>query len=52
LQNAEGLLQRNVSPLFLSVTDWQRKTSEKDSFANKVKAQPKLFILGSEKDIG
>lgn len=50
LQNAESLLQRKVSPLFFSVKDWMRKSSRKDSFANKVKAQPKLFILGSEKD--
>jgi predicted nucleotidyltransferase len=51
LQNAESFLQRKVSPLFLSVKDWRRKASQKDSFANKVKAQPKLFIFGSEKDI-
>jgi predicted nucleotidyltransferase len=51
LQNTEALLQRRVNPLFLSVKDWKRKASQKDSFANKVKAQPKLFILGSEKDI-
>jgi predicted nucleotidyltransferase len=51
LQNAEGLLQRKVSPLFLSVKDWKRKASQKDSFANKIKAQPKLFVFGSEADI-
>jgi predicted nucleotidyltransferase len=51
LQNAESVLQRKVNPLFLSVKDWKRKASQKDSFANKVKAQPKLFLLGSEKDI-
>jgi predicted nucleotidyltransferase len=51
LQNAESLLQRKVSPLFFSVKDWRRKASRKDSFANKVKAQPKLFIFGSEQDI-
>ena len=52
LQNAEGLLQRKVSPLFFSMRDWKRKTSQKDSFADRVKSQPKIFILGSEKDIG
>jgi predicted nucleotidyltransferase len=51
LQNAESLLQRKVSPLFLSVKDWKRKASEKDSFADRVKVRPKIFILGSEKDI-
>jgi predicted nucleotidyltransferase len=51
LQNAEAILQRKVSPLFLSVKDWKRKASQKDSFAAKVKAQPKLFIFGSEEDV-
>jgi len=40
-----------VSPLFLSVRDWKRKASQKDSFAAKVKAQPKLFVFGSEEDV-
>jgi predicted nucleotidyltransferase len=51
LQNAGSLLQRKVSPLFLSVRDWKRKASQKDSFAAKVKAQPKLFIFGAEEDV-
>src|SRR5262249_18901484 len=51
LQNAEEFLQRKVSPLFFSQKDWQRKASQKDSFVNKVRAQPKLFIFGSEKDV-
>jgi predicted nucleotidyltransferase len=51
LQNAEGILQRKVSPLFFSEKDWKRKASKKGSFVNKVCARPKLFILGSEKDI-
>ena len=51
LQNAERVLQRKVSPLFLSQGDWRRKASQKGSFVNKVSAQPKLFILGSEQDI-
>jgi predicted nucleotidyltransferase len=51
LQDAESQLQRKVSPLFLAEKDWKRKSSQKDSFANKVKAQPKLFIVGSGEDI-
>jgi len=51
LQNTEAILQRKVSPLFLSVKDWKRKASQKDSFAAKVKAQPKLFVFGSEEDV-
>jgi predicted nucleotidyltransferase len=47
LQNAESLLQRKVSPLFLSVKDWRRKASQKDRFASRVKAG-EAFYLGSE----
>ena len=50
-QKAEQLLRRKVSPLFLSPKDWQRKASVKGSFINKISAQPKLFIFGSEKDL-
>jgi predicted nucleotidyltransferase len=50
LQNAENLLRRKVSPTFLSPEDWRRKASQKGSFVNKVGAQPKIFIIGSEKD--
>ena len=51
LQNAESLLQRKVNPLFITVKDWRREASQKHSFANKVKAQPKLFVFGAEMDI-
>jgi predicted nucleotidyltransferase len=51
LQNAESILRRKVSPLFLSVKDWRGKASQKESFANRVKARPKLFIFGSERDV-
>jgi hypothetical protein len=51
LQNAESILQRKVSPLFLAPKDWKRKASQKSSFLNKVSTQPKIFILGSETDI-
>jgi len=50
-QNSESQLQRKVNPLFLSVGDWKRKASQKDSFINTVRKQPKLFIIGSEADI-
>ena len=51
LQNAENLLRRKVSPIFLSPEDWRRKASQKGSFINKIITLPKLFIFGSEKDI-
>ena len=50
-QNAENSLRRKVSPMFLSPADWQRKCSEKGSFISKIRASPKIFVFGSEKDL-
>ena len=50
-QNAENSLRRKVSPMFLSPADWQRKSSEKGSFLGKIRASPKIFVFGSEKDL-
>ncbi len=51
LQNAEVVLRRKVSPLFLTPDEWRRKTSEKGSFISEISTLPKLFIFGSEEDI-
>ena len=50
-QNAENSLRRKVSPMFLSPADWQRKSSETGSFLGKIRASPKIFVFGSEKDL-
>ncbi|HLK81911.1 MAG TPA: nucleotidyltransferase domain-containing protein [Xanthobacteraceae bacterium] len=51
LQKAENALRRHVNPTFLSVEDWRRKASHKDSVIAKIAERPKLFILGSETDL-
>jgi predicted nucleotidyltransferase len=51
LQNVECAVGRKVSPIFISVKDWQRKASEKGSFISKVKALPKKFVIGLERDL-
>jgi predicted nucleotidyltransferase len=51
LQSAEGVLRRKISPIFLSFKEWRRKRSENGSFTNKVSTRPKLFIIGSERDL-
>ena len=51
-QNAERKLLRKVNPLFLSPDDWQRKVSDHGSVFSKISNSPKIFIVGSEKDIG
>ena len=50
-QNAERKLIRRVNPLFLSPDDWQRKVSDRGSVFSKIGKSPKIFIVGSEKDI-
>jgi predicted nucleotidyltransferase len=50
-QNAENILGRKVSPIFLSADDWKRKASQKGSFVNKIGALPKVFLFGSEEDL-
>ena len=50
-QNVENKLRRKIHPLFLSPEDWQRKTSDKGSAFSKISHSPKIFIIGSEKDL-
>lgn len=50
-QNVESRLRRRVHPLFLSPADWHRKASDKGSVFNKISRSPKIFIIGSEKDL-
>jgi len=50
-QNVETQLRRKVHPLFLSPEDWRRKTSDKGSVFDKISRSPKIFIIGSEKDL-
>ena len=50
-QDAELKLERKVNPTFLSTDDWQRKAAQKGSFVRKVSSLPKIFIVGSEKDL-
>jgi predicted nucleotidyltransferase len=51
MQDAEQILKRPVKPNFLSTEDWRRKISRKNSFIVSIKAQPKIFIIGSENDL-
>lgn len=50
-QNVERKLRRKVHPLFLSPEDWRRKTSDKGSVFSKIGSAPKIFVIGSEKDL-
>jgi predicted nucleotidyltransferase len=51
VQRAESKLRRKVNPLFLSLEDWLRKSSDRGSVLNKISSSPKIFVIGSEKDL-
>ena len=51
-QNIERLIRRKVHPLFVSPADWRHKTSIAGSVFSKIRRSPKIFIIGSEKDLG
>ncbi len=48
LQGAEAQLHRPVNPTVMTTSEWKQKRARKDSFAARVAAQPKLFVVGSE----
>lgn len=49
---AEGRLGRNVNPTIYSRTELRRRIREKNSFVMRVLAQPKIWVIGGESDIG
>jgi predicted nucleotidyltransferase len=51
LQEAEAIIGRSVNPSLLTVSEWGERRTEKSHFVEKVAAQPKVFILGSEDDL-
>jgi predicted nucleotidyltransferase len=52
LAAAEESLARPVNPNLMSRAEWRRKRAEPDSFAARIAAQPKLFVIGAEDDLG
>jgi predicted nucleotidyltransferase len=51
LQEAEAALGRTINPNLMSRAEWQRKRAEGDSFAARIAAQPRLFVLGSDDEL-
>jgi len=51
LQAVESLLGRPVNPTVMTLAGWRAKRSRKDTFAARVAAQPKLFVIGSDDDL-
>lgn len=52
LQKAEIKLRRTVNPTVYSREEWRKKLGTPGSFVTRVKEQPKIFIIGTEADLG
>ncbi len=51
LVKAEKILSRPINPHLMTHSDWEKKLSAGNHFVVKVAAQPKLFVIGSERDL-
>jgi len=52
LPQAEAALGRPINPTVMTIEEWQRKRALADSFAARIAAQPRLFILGDDNALG
>lgn len=51
LQTTETRLGRPVNPTLYTPVEWAQKIGSGSGFASKVAQRPKLFLIGSEKDL-
>jgi len=52
LQSVEARLARTINPTVYSPANWRKKRKSGNAFVVKVAAQPKLFLIGTEKELG
>ena len=52
LAKAEETLARPINPTIVSSTEWRQRRNDRNHFLENVSTQPKLFVLGSEDDLG
>ncbi len=52
LKEAEVALARPVNPNVMTRAKWRRERAEEDSFAARVAGQPRLFVIGSDDELG
>jgi len=48
LQIAERVIARTINPTVMTPAEWRRKLDAADSFAKRIAAQPKFFVIGDE----
>jgi hypothetical protein len=52
LENAGAVLGLRVNPTVMTVRECRSKRRALDSFANRVSASPRLFVLGTDEELG
>lgn len=52
LQGAEAALARPINPSLMAPGEWRRKLAQRGSFAARVAAQPRIFVIGSDDGLG
>lgn len=48
----ERQLGRSVNPNLMPLAEWRRKRSEPEAFTARIEAGPRVFVVGSEDDLG
>jgi predicted nucleotidyltransferase len=48
LEPAERALARTINPTVFTSAEWKRKRNRKDSFAARIAAQRRIFIIGTD----
>lgn len=51
LATAEQQIGRSISPTIFGIDEWRAKLAEEGGFLQRVLAQPKLFLIGTEDDL-
>ena len=51
LQPVESVLARRVNPTVMSRKEWRTKRADPNTFAARVAAGPRLFVIGADDDL-
>lgn len=52
LHPVQEQLQREINPVIYSAAEFVRRIADKDAFIGKLLADPKLFVIGTEHELG
>jgi len=52
VRQAEEALGRPVNPTLMTSREWRRESTKEDSFVARLNNRPRLFVLGSDSELG